>query len=326
MARQTIKDLLRKRIAEQYRDWRERIALKSGVDAKEVEKLLDADDETVVRALIDIMQRRGEAKVITTLSSYRFISSLFNTALHETRRYAISAPTGIGKTFTVTNLKNELDEGQEGQSRVGYLYVSEYGNRKTSIMNDVAEAFGFATAEGGLGGRRAYKQLVNFFREREGYLLIIDEAQRLDYGAIEALRCLMDQTALSMLFLGSDEFAERFKNKKKLAGEQYGQFIRRVEWNTSASHATPGDVKNYLEAYAIDVTKKEATMIAQRIAERGDFATLYAAICMIGKNTRNEDMTWKGIGAGRILEAVDIVIAMYRGGKIKDSTMEKEAA
>jgi hypothetical protein len=126
-----------------------------------------------------------------------------------------------------------------------------------------------------------------------------------------------------MLFLGSDEFAERFRNKKKLAGEMYGQFIRRVEWNTFVSHATAGDVKLYLDAYGIESTKKEAAMIAQRIAGRADFATLYAAICIIGKG-KNDDMSWNGVGAGRVLEAVDMVIGM-KGGE-RDAVGELKEA
>lgn len=324
MPKQSIYEYLRKRAIERYKDWRERIAVAAAVDAKEVEKLLDAADENVTRALIDLMRRGGTAKLVST-TMYKAIQTLFRTALQEKRHYGLSGPTGIGKTYSITQLKDELEEEMEDEvprtPRVGYLYVSEFGNRKTTIMSDVAEAFRFPTTEGGLGGRRQYKQLVNYFAEREGYLLVVDEAQRLDYGAIEALRCLMDQTQLSFLFLGSNEFETKFR-KKRLDGEMYGQFIRRVEWSTPIRHATATDVKLYLDAYGIESTKREASLIAQRIAGWGDLSTLYNALNILGRTGSRDEMSWRGIGAGRVLESVEVVIGLQ---KVNSAHIEEAA-
>lgn len=326
MAKQSIIEFLRKRAPERRKDWKEQIAVNAAVDLKDVDKLLDAGDENVLRALIDLMKRGGTPRLVQTLP-YRSMRSLFMTALQEKRHYALSGPTGIGKTFSILALKNEFDDNESDDApripRVGYLYVSEYGNRKTTIMADVAEAFNFPISDAGLGGRRQYKQLVNYFAERPGHLLVVDEAQRLDYGAIEALRCLMDQTELSFLFLGSNEFKEKF-DKKKLDGEMYGQFIRRVEWSTPLKHASTQDVKLYLDTYGIECTKREAAMIAQRIASWSDLATLYNALNLLGRTGAKEEMSWKGIGAGRVLESVEMVIGLQRFAREKHQ--EEQAA
>lgn len=310
----TIVDILRKRVVERYRDYRERIAVSAAVDARDVDKLLDASDENVVRALMNLMKMGGSNKLVET-SMFQNIRSLFNVALGAKRHYAIGAPPGIGKTFAVTYLRDQFNEDAEADSVqnvpiVAYLYTSEFGNRKTTIMSDVAEAFRFSTTEGGLGGRRQYKQLVNYFAERDGHLLVIDEAQRLDYGALEAMRCLMDQTRLSFLFVGSDEFKR--KMDRRADAQQYGQFLRRVEWGVSVQHATTNDVKLFLSTYGIESTKKEAALIAKRIHNMGELSTLYNALSILGRATKNDDVSWKGMGAGRVLEAVEMIINLQR--------------
>lgn len=310
----TIVDLMRKRAPERVKDWKEQVAVSAAVDVKDVDKLLDAGDENVVRALMNLMKMGGSNKLVET-SMFQNIRALFHVALGAKRHYAIGAPPGIGKTFAVTYLRDQFNEAADGNSvqgvpTVAYMYTSEFGNRKTTIMSDVAEAFGFNVTEGGLGGRRQYKQLVSYFIERDGHLLVIDEAQRLDYGALEAIRCLMDQTRLSFLFVGSEEFKRRMD--RRADAQQYGQFLRRVEWGVSVQHATTNDVKLFLATYGIESTKKEAALIAKRIHNVGELSTLYNALSILGRATKNDDVSWKGMGAGRVLEAVEMIINLQR--------------
>jgi hypothetical protein len=325
-----IVDFVRRRAQERYKDWRERIAVGAAVDIKDVEKMLEARDPAVVRALFELMGRGGQRRLVKT-ALYNNLRSLFFICLNEpARHYAMCGPTGIGKTFCVQHLLSEFEESQQEEERgyiprVAYLYVSEYGNRKSTIMQDVAEAFRFPSLDGSTAGRRQYKRLVSHFRERHGNLLVIDEAQRLDYGAIEALRGLMDQTPLSMLFIGSNEFRDRL-TKSKLDGEVYGQFIRRIEWSTPVNHATTNDVREFLGVYGIEATKPEAAQLANVIKDWGDLSTLYAALCLLGKTSKGDEMSWRGLGAGRVLEAVESIIDMQRFKPVREKTEAKEAA
>jgi hypothetical protein len=74
-----------------------------------------------------------------------------------------------------------------------------------------------------------------------------------------------------------------------------------------------GDVKLFLAAYGVEIETSEAKQIAKRIGSYGDIDTLARAMRVIAGNVEGGELTWRKVGAGQIISAIDRIKTVIEG-------------
>jgi putative secretion ATPase (PEP-CTERM system associated) len=154
----------------------------------------------------------------------------------------ISGEIGCGKTTLIRHLLNNLDHTH----MVGLVYNTH--REISDLLGWIMLAFGLPYE--GLSNVALYDTFQRFLIEQHGagkrVLLIVDEAQNLNPGALESLRMLSNINAdkdqlLQILLVGQPEL------KNMLSRPDLKQFAQRVAVDFHIKPLDAGDVKTYIE-------------------------------------------------------------------------------
>ena len=180
------------------------------------------------------------------------------------QRYAkigvITGAPGFGKTFTLRYYAR--------QKRVAYL---ECGGTMScqNLVTAIRKALGIHCTV-----KSTYDQIVairEFFNRNKGWLLIIDEADKMMSRAslkkMEALREIFDQSEVGLVLSGEPELANRVIM-------QLPRLASRVEISTELSGLSAREVESYFKGYEID--KDALELLKRRATNRhaGSFRVL----------------------------------------------------
>lgn len=228
----------------------QRIAVETGLTRSDVKGWLrwDTSDE-VETVLVDWLTELEQAASksdpgwFETPTSTRFLGG-FEQARGDPSIFIGCAASGCGKTTA----KIHYAETQRGHRRKVVSYVN--GHPAIRTLPAVLEALAHAI-DAGVGHAYRTAELYDAIVRRlgEGDLIIFDEAQHLDYTAIEGLRGLLDDCGVGLAFLGNEKTFKDFSGSGRAA--KFAQISSRVGIRLMVTHPTEGDIDAMLGAWGV---------------------------------------------------------------------------
>ncbi|GEM_PF-3476391 len=309
MERETMVDIALKEVWK-MRGGKKLIAVRAGVDVSDVEQLIKANDERVVDAILSLTKMGGKIRTVDT-ECKKFTMKIIRSALWDRRLYAIFGPTGVGKTTSIEAAIGELNDPS-----IAYVRINAFNrNNKFELIRQITLGLNLGNPESSPAYKRRagyaiFSKLTEQYTKRRG-VVVIDEAQKLAEETYSVLRDCYDETALSFCYFGSPDF-RRTLEARRLDTHPLGEFIGRFDDRYDLPHSSPKDVKLFLEAYSIEVDTRESKAIAQKISEWRDIGTLNNAMKIIVGDVHNGEMSWRKVGAGQILDAIERVRTMMK--------------
>ena len=183
----------------------------------------------------------------------RRIQILLETA-HMGRITVAATGPGTGKTMTAREYRDSM-------SNVWLATMRQSTRSLTAMIAEVMRAMGLTNKSGWTQQRSG--QVVEFVRDRQG-LLIVDEANHLEYSAMEELRAWHDETGVGIALLGNEELLMRIKGQGSGNRHAYARLSSRIAHTHIQDMPTEGDVGAFLDAFDLDdpAIRKPLTKIA----------------------------------------------------------------
>lgn len=302
------------KIVRAMRDYKRIVALRAAVDPRDVDKLIDARDPNVIAAVTAMAGFSKKIRIVDT-SPKKFIEKVITAAAWDQRFYTVFGPPGVGKSITADYSVDSL-RGKHTEP-IGCVRVTEmnksnlrYFFRDLAHCMNVKDISGKKESDLRWRGYITYSNLKEKFSTSRG-ILVIDEAHRLRDNMFDGIRDLMDETQLSIVMLGTTEFSDRLDK----------QFLRRLDDRYIIPEATANDVRIFCEAYGVEVEAEESKTIARKIKNYGSIGTLDAAFRIISKLVNKDEFTWRDVGAGQILQAIERAMTEM---KVRDDQSDVE--
>lgn len=180
-------------------------------------------------------RRREGPEWVDTPSSWKVISALAG-ARDRGEIAVIHGGTGVGKTASARRYAGESED-------VWIAEMSGAANRVRPCLQAVARACGLQYAWG--SAYRMECEIVERMRQGRG-LLVIDEAQHLDFPQLEELRALHDKSGRGLALLGNDRFGSR------IMCPEFAALASRMSARVHLPRVAAGDVDALLEAWGIE--------------------------------------------------------------------------
>jgi DNA transposition AAA+ family ATPase len=155
-------------------------------------------------------------------------------------RLTIAATSpGTGKTRAVEHYAS-------CNSNVWVATMEEATKRLNAMLYEVAKAVGIITKFQWSHGLS--REIMDGVRNRNG-LIVIDEANHLDYAALEQLRSIHDKTGVGLCLLGNEELLQRMRNG--LRRDQFARLNSRVAMSHIQDAPKAEDVEAYCDAWEL---------------------------------------------------------------------------
>lgn len=215
----------------------------------------DSDTTEIERRLLDCIGRaetaeNGEAPVAAPamLSSRGFYTSADAAAIigvcarcqSDNALGIIVGRTGYGKTYTLKQYARQSD-------RCAYIECDDTMSSR-DLVDAIERALGIPSGTGGTIWRHV-NGIRDYFGANPGYLLIVDEADKLvsKYTSkkMEILRAIYDQTDVGLVIAGEPKLEMQIKS-------YLTRFANRVDFYASLHGLQAGEVADYLKNYDID--------------------------------------------------------------------------
>ncbi|WP_429885349.1 AAA family ATPase [Geoalkalibacter halelectricus] len=176
---------------------------------------------------------------------------------------------GMGKTVT-------LRAYAENNPNVWVVEMHAAGAAVASALEEIAEAVGLR----GLPSRavRLHREIVKRLRGSEG-LLIIDEAQHLRTGAIEAIRALHDATGVGLVLCGNESVYARLTGGSREA--TFAQLFSRLGKRLHLAKPNRADVLHLAAHYGV-TDKAEQALLMEIAAKPGALRGVVKALRLAG--------------------------------------------
>jgi DNA transposition AAA+ family ATPase len=193
----------------------------------------------------------------------------------------IAGKTGCGKTYTLRNY-------QMSSSKVIYIECDATMTCKDMLSEiELRLGLGLSERSGSLSRRSNY--IKEFFRKNNGYLLIIDEADKLitrdTIKKIEILRNIHDQSPVGLIIAGEILLISLLKQHNE-------RLLNRVDFGTQLQGLTINEVKKYVEFIGIkDITDKAMAELIERgtdISRGGCFRLLHRTLKNVVRAAGNQ--------------------------------------
>lgn len=181
----------------------------------------------------------------------------------------IAGKTGCGKTFTLRNY-------QMSSEKVIYIECDATMTSK-DMLSELELRLRLSDRTGSLSRRANY--IKEFFRKNLGYLLIIDEADKLitrdTIKKIEILRNIHDQSPVGLIIAGENQLISLLKQHNE-------RLLNRVDFGTQLEGLSSNEVKKYVEFVGItDITDKAMAELIERgtdVTRGGCFRLLHRTL------------------------------------------------
>lgn len=215
----------------------------------------DSDTTEIERRLLDCIGRaetaeNGEAPAAAPamLSSRGFYTSADAAAIigvcarcqSDNALGIIVGRTGYGKTYTLKQYARQSD-------RCAYIECDDTMSSR-DLVDAIERALGIPSGTGGTIWRHV-NGIRDYFGANPGYLLIVDEADKLvsKYTSkkMEILRAIYDQTDVGLVIAGEPKLEMQIKS-------YLTRFANRVDFYASLHGLQAGEVADYLKCYDID--------------------------------------------------------------------------
>lgn len=215
----------------------------------------DSDTTEIERRLLDCIGRvetaeNGEAPAAAPamLSSRGFYTSADAAAIigvcarcqSDNALGIIVGRTGYGKTYTLKQYARQSD-------RCAYIECDDTMSSR-DLVDAIERALGIPSGTGGTIWRHV-NGIRNYFGANPGYLLIVDEADKLvsKYTSkkMEILRAIYDQTDVGLVIAGEPKLEMQIKS-------YLTRFANRVDFYASLHGLQASEVADYLKSYDID--------------------------------------------------------------------------
>ncbi|WP_337846222.1 AAA family ATPase [Sphingomonas sp.] len=148
---------------------------------------------------------------------------------------------GCGKTMSAEHYKASIG------GTVWYAAMRQSSRSVTAMINQVMPALGLNHHSTWSAQRST--QIESFVRGKQG-LLIIDEANNLDWAALEELRSWHDNAGLGICLLGNEELVERIRGGAR--SHAYARLNSRIALCHVQDLPLEEDAEAYLDAMQID--------------------------------------------------------------------------
>lgn len=215
----------------------------------------DSDTTEIERCLLDCIGRvetaeNGEAPAAAPamLSSRGFYTSADAAAIigvcarcqSDNALGIIVGRTGYGKTYTLKQYARQSD-------RCAYIECDDTMSSR-DLVDAIERALGIPSGTGGTIWRHV-NGIRDYFGANPGYLLIVDEADKLvsKYTSkkMEILRAIYDQTDVGLVIAGEPKLEMQIKS-------YLTRFANRVDFYASLHGLQASEVADYLKSYDID--------------------------------------------------------------------------
>lgn len=215
----------------------------------------DSDTTEIERRLLDCIGRAetaesGEAPAAAPamLSSRGFYTSADAAAIigvcarcqSDNALGIIVGRTGYGKTYTLKQYARQSD-------RCAYIECDDTMSSR-DLVDAIERALGIPSGTGGTIWRHV-NGIRDYFGANPGYLLIVDEADKLvsKYTSkkMEILRAIYDQTDVGLVIAGEPKLEMQIKS-------YLTRFANRVDFYASLHGLQASEVADYLKSYDID--------------------------------------------------------------------------
>ncbi|MGN0153480.1 MAG: AAA family ATPase [Lachnospiraceae bacterium] len=172
----------------------------------------------------------------------------------------IVAKSGYGKTHTLKRYAK--------MPRVVYIEGNETMNCK-DIVRRIESRIGMSRSYGSIDERM--ERIIEFFNVNEGYLLIMDEADKLinkyTQKKIELLRNITDAADVGLVIAGEPVLENLLKGYDK-------RFTNRMDFYYKLRGLSQQEVKDYLEGYDIDEAAMTEFLVRATNSQTGCFRLL----------------------------------------------------
>lgn len=177
--------------------------------------------------------------------------------------------SGYGKTHTLKQYAK--------LSRVAYIECDDTMSSR-DLVEAIEQSIGLPSGYGTIW--RRVNGIREFFNVNKGYLLIIDEADKLvsKYTAkkMEILRAIFDQSDVGLVIAGEPKLEATIK-------AYLARMANRIDFYTSLNGLTPSEVERYLEGY--DLTEEALAELKARACnmQTGCFRLLDRTLSNLGR-------------------------------------------
>ena len=172
----------------------------------------------------------------------------------------IVAKSGYGKTHTLKRYAK--------MPRVVYIEGNETMNCK-DIVRRIESRIGMSRSYGSIDERM--ERIIEFFNVNEGYLLIMDEADKLinkyTQKKIELLRNITDSADVGLVIAGEPILENLLKGYDK-------RFTNRMDFYYKLRGLSQQEVRDYLEGYDIDEAAMNEFLVRATNSQTGCFRLL----------------------------------------------------
>ncbi len=148
---------------------------------------------------------------------------------------------GCGKTMTAEHYKASIG------GTVWYASMRQSTRTVTAMIAQIMPALGINNHSHWASQRST--QIENFVRGKKG-LLIVDEANNLEWSALEELRAWHDNAGLGICLLGNEELVERIRGGAR--GHAYARLNSRIALCHVQDLPLDEDAEAYLDAMGVD--------------------------------------------------------------------------
>ncbi len=264
------------------------LANKYGADAAQVE---DAIRKWLLMRKEQMHQRVRTTRYVTTPTSLGIIKCLAHAQNYGDLVIVCGQP-GASKTISCETFVNS-------HVNVWLATISPVSGSLRSALKDVCDAIGVPT----LGGTRDL--FVAICREVKGKdgLLIIDEAQHLEFDALEQIRALHDRTNVGIALVGNDGLFTQMSSGHK--ADKLSRLHSRLGRKVSIGKPTRADVDAILDDWKLSgACRKKLHELSARPG----------ALRTVGKLLNRAAEFADDAGAPMCCEYLDLALAEFQGG------------
>lgn len=232
----------------------------------------------------------GGPGFVETLAARRIATALLF-AQTTTDLVVVYGPSGVGKTMAC----------QQFCRSYGNVWLATMSSATTSTVTCLEEICVAVGLEPAGGAAKMQRLLIKRLRETRG-LLLVDEAQHLSVGALEAIRALHDAAELAVALVGNEQVYARLTGGNRQA--QFAQLFSRVGKRVALGRPMPEDVDVLTAAWGLEEAGLKA-VVGRIAATPGGLRSATKALRLAfalaqgaGKplSEQHLEMAWKDLG------------------------------